>query len=240
MVMVNACIVGFICGFLLIPTASRLVKSFGWETPFRFSHMFHIIRIPKNKDSKKYLQYKALFGKMLLFCFLYAVIFSAFFGLLFYYMDTVPAIFTAIMAVVVALSGLMDLRIWILPDFFTVPLIISGLAVTYYFQPLTSMNESIVGCVFGYFMPLFVALLLQKRYENPIGGGDVKMMAGLGAWMGFAWFNVMLILSFATFAVFAFMRKSRVCPYGPPLTLAALIALVVQVVLKSTGFELYK
>jgi len=231
-------LIGFICGFLLIPVSSRLLKSFGWETPFRFSNMFHIIRFPKRKDSPKYALFRLLLGKMMFCCCIYGIIFALFFSFLFSYMPPIQASLTAAMLVVVALSGLMDLRIWILPDFFTIPLIISGLAATYYFQPLTNMEDSITGCIFGYILPLVIALILQRKHENPIGGGDVKMMAGLGAWLGFTWLNVVLVVSFVTFALFAVMRKSTVCPYGPPLTLAALITVAAQVFVNSTGFEL--
>ena len=240
MEIIDATLIGFVCGFLLIPVSSRLLKSLSWETPFRFRNMLHIIRFPKQKTSPRYSVYKFLLAKMICFCCLYGIVFSMLFAFLFFYMDTVPACFTAAMLVVVALSGLIDLRIWILPDFFTIPMIISGLAVTYYFQPLTNMEDSIAGCVFGYIMPLIVSLILQRKYESPIGGGDVKMMAGLGAWLGLVWFNIMLVLSFVTFAGFAFLRKSNVCPYGPPLTLASLITVAAQVFLNSAGIEPYR
>lgn len=230
MYVMGAAVTGFFCGLLMIPISSRLLKAFGWETPFRFVNMLHMIRLPKQKGTRKSVMFKMLLLKMLIYCLLYGIVFSALFSFLFSYMSVSQATCVAAMLYIVSLSGLIDLRIWILPDFFTVPLIISGLVVTYYLEPLASMDESVLGCIFGYIMPLIVALMLQRKHENPIGGGDVKMMAGLGAWLGFVWFNVALIVSFVTFAAFAVLRKSKVCPYGPPLALATVITVVARVI----------
>lgn len=228
----TASLVGFVCGFLLLSAASRLLKSFGWETGFTLSTMFHIPKLPKQRNTAKYKKMIKLWQKFFMYSLGYGLIFSGIFAFLFFKLDTAAAFWVSAMLLAVALAGLIDLKIWILPDFLTIPLIISGLAVTYYFAPLTNMENSILGCAYGYIMPLIVTLIMQRYHENPLGGGDVKIMAALGAWVGFEWFNVMLVLSFPAFAVFALVRKSKVCPYGPPLTVAATATVILLLIMQ--------
>ena len=66
-----------------------------------------------------------------------------------------------------------------------------------------------------------------------MGYGDFKLLAALGAWMGWAMLPVIILLSSLVGAlvgisliVFAKMNKSKPIPFGPYLAAAGLIALL--------------
>lgn len=70
-----------------------------------------------------------------------------------------------------------------LPDALTLPLLASGLVAGVWLAP--SLAERAIGAVAGYASLAGVALgyrLLTKR--DGMGGGDPKLLAGIGAWLG--------------------------------------------------------
>ena len=163
------------------------------------------------------------------------MIFALAFAVLFALLPAWQATFLALMLLTVALAGLIDLKAWLLPDFLTIPLLIAGFATAYFFQPLVTMEESIMGAIYAYFLPLLTALFMQKYKSNPLGGGDVKMMAALGAWLGFELFNTVLVISFLFFLYLVWQRKSKVAPFGPALAPAVLLTVIGKVLLDSLG-----
>ena len=100
-----------------------------------------------------------------------------------------------------------DWREYRLPDFLTLPLIPTGLAVNYALAPTApfsllspSLLASVVGTVVGYgFIVLVRWAYGALRHREGIGLGDAKLFAAAGAWVG--WLGLPSVLLVA--AVFA-------------------------------------
>jgi leader peptidase (prepilin peptidase) / N-methyltransferase len=120
-----------------------------------------------------------------------------------------------------------------LPDDMTLPLLWAGLLVNLYglFAPL---DKAVTGAAAGYMILWLInaAYKLVKRQEG-MGGGDFKLLAALGAWMGWNALPAIILLSSVvgsivgiSLIVFAkYTREVRI-PFGPYLAAAGFIVLL--------------
>ena len=120
----------------------------------------------------------------------------------------------------------------LLPDDLTLPLLWAGLAVNLsgLFVPL---QEAVIGAIAGYLSlwSVYWAFKLLRGKEG-MGYGDFKLLAALGAWMGWKVLPAIVLLSSVVGAVVGItlilMRRherAAPLPYGPYLAAAGAIAL---------------
>jgi leader peptidase (prepilin peptidase)/N-methyltransferase len=121
----------------------------------------------------------------------------------------------------------------LLPDDLTYPLLWGGLLININgtFVPL---QEAVIGAAAGYLALWSIYWLFKLATgKEGMGYGDFKLLAALGAWMGWTMLPVIVLLSSVVGAVaglslIAFARRSRnkPIPFGPYLAAAGLIALL--------------
>ncbi len=132
-----------------------------------------------------------------------------------------------------------DLDFQIIPDRITIPGLVIGLAAGSFILPDPFMRadalglSSLIGAVGGfglYYLIAFLSLAVFKK--EGMGGGDIKMMAMVGAFMG--WKAVILTtflgsLAGSAIGIAVIMAKGRekgsLLPFGPYLSLGALVSL---------------
>lgn len=130
--------------------------------------------------------------------------------------------------------SVIDLEIMIIPDRFSLGLIALGLAFAWlnpnfdgvWWQKTLS---SLLGAGIGLFGVLGIALLGYALFrKEAMGGGDVKLMAGVGALVG--WEGVITTVVFASvlgliYSIFLMIFKNKkrgdAIPFGPFLSAAA-------------------
>ena len=77
-----------------------------------------------------------------------------------------------------------DLRRWLLPDLLTLPLIVAGLLAAALFEP-EDLLDRVLGVALGYLVLFAVAAAYRRlRGREGLGGGDAKLLAAVGAWVG--------------------------------------------------------
>jgi leader peptidase (prepilin peptidase)/N-methyltransferase len=130
---------------------------------------------------------------------------------------------------------LIDIDHQLLPDDITIPLIWLGLLVnTLDFEFGVSLRDAVIGAIAGYLV-LWVFYWVFKFVtgKDGMGYGDFKLLAALGAWMG--WQNLLpiIILSSSAGAVFGILMiiikkrdQSLPIPFGPYLAGAGFIMLI--------------
>ncbi|RSZ58636.1 prepilin peptidase [Massilia atriviolacea] len=121
----------------------------------------------------------------------------------------------------------------LLPDELTYPLLWIGLLLNINgsFVPL---QDAVIGAVAGYLVLWSVATLYEKlRGQVGMGHGDFKLLAALGAWMGWSMLPSIILISSAVgsvvgicLIVFGGRERNVKIPFGPYLAAAGLIALV--------------
>lgn len=125
--------------------------------------------------------------------------------------------------------GWIDLRRFMLPDVLTLPLVLAGLAAALLWSP-EDLESRALGAVFGYLSLAAIAFLYRRlRGREGLGGGDSKLFAAAGAWVGAAALPSVLFLAafFALAGAGAWvaaghrLRRHSALPFGPFLALAA-------------------
>ncbi|HEX8202285.1 MAG TPA: A24 family peptidase [Isosphaeraceae bacterium] len=82
-----------------------------------------------------------------------------------------------VVTVVALIAAITDIRSFRVSNFLTLPLLVSGLVYQAGFGPL-GLVESLMGALSSF------ALFLAFYLLGGMGAGDVKLMAGVGAWLG--------------------------------------------------------
>lgn len=77
-----------------------------------------------------------------------------------------------------ALAAIIDWRSRRIPNWITFTMVLSGFCVSALSLGPVSIGQSALGFLVGFALPLLLFLI------GALGGGDVKLLAGLGAWLG--------------------------------------------------------
>ena len=129
--------------------------------------------------------------------------------------------------------AVIDLRTQLLPDILTLPLLWAGLLYQLLFQPLM-LSSAVLGAIAGYLV-LWSVYWLFKLFtgKEGMGYGDFKLLAALGAWLGWQTLPLVLIISAGLGAIFGIAlqlvqkdKRGMPMPFGPFLALGGWVALL--------------
>lgn len=126
-----------------------------------------------------------------------------------------------------------DFRTQLLPDAITLPLLWAGLLYQLLFQPLM-LHSAVIGAMAGYLVLWgFYWLFKLVTGKEGMGYGDFKLMAALGAWLGWQQLPLLLLLSAGVGALVGIAvqlvlprLRGAPMPFGPFLAMAGWIALL--------------
>ena len=135
-------------------------------------------------------------------------------------------VFAAALVVVIVI----DIRLQIIPDLISLPGIVLGVLVSL-IGGVVSWQSSLIGLFAGggvlYSLALGYALL---RKVEGMGGGDIKLLAMIGAWLGWQSLPFVILvssLSGSLVGIIAMLQQKKGgqtrIPFGPFLSLAALL-----------------
>lgn len=127
-----------------------------------------------------------------------------------------------------------DLDTQLLPDELTLPLMWLGLLINLdgTFVPL---RDAVIGAAAGYlFLWMVYWMFLVATGKEGIGYGDFKLLAALGAWMGWMMLPLIVLLSSVVGATVGLLmialkrhHRDSPIPFGPFLAAAGLLALLI-------------
>lgn len=149
---------------------------------------------------------------------------------------------------ILLILALIDFDTTLLPDQLTVPLMWGGiLAATVGISPI-SLSDSVLGAMAGY-LSLWSVYWVFKLItgKEGMGYGDFKLLAALGAWMGWQLLPLVILLSSVVGAVVGLLlmttgivKRDEGIPFGPYLAAAGWIALLWGNDIVSTYLGLFK
>ncbi|MDK9706710.1 MAG: prepilin peptidase [Desulforhopalus sp.] len=122
-----------------------------------------------------------------------------------------------------------DIRLQIIPDIISLPGIVVGFAFSLVSNTVT-WQDSLIGLLLGGGVLYAIALLYAiLRKIDGMGGGDIKLLAMIGAWLGWQSLPFVILFSSLTGSIIGILAmtvqkkggQTRI-PFGPFLSVAAL------------------
>jgi leader peptidase (prepilin peptidase)/N-methyltransferase len=137
----------------------------------------------------------------------------------------------ALCAALLAMSAI-DIDTHLLPDSLTLPLLWAGLIVNFNGM-FASLHDAVAGAIAGYLVLWVVHWLFKLvRGVEGMGYGDFKLLAALGAWLGWAALPQIVLIAAVAGAVVGLaatwrgrMRFEEPLPFGPFLAAGGAITL---------------
>jgi leader peptidase (prepilin peptidase) / N-methyltransferase len=146
------------------------------------------------------------------------------FGWSFSFLEMLPFCFALVVVTFI------DIDHFLLPDVFTLSGIVIGL-VGAVFNPQRTLPDAVLGMLFGGgFLWALAYLYFLLRKEEGMGGGDIKLLAWIGAVLG--WQAIPFVIMASSFSgsivglLVAYRQKKgmkTMIPFGPYLALAAMV-----------------
>lgn len=149
---------------------------------------------------------------------------------------TVYAIALMIFTYVLIAASFIDLDTMLLPDSLTLPLMWGGIALSLNQLSPVSLHDSVLGAMLGYLSLWSLYWLFRiLTGKDGMGYGDFKLLAALGAWLGWQALPMIIFVSSLVGAIFgltmlAIKRKrfENTFPFGPYLAVAGWVVLIWQ------------
>ena len=141
---------------------------------------------------------------------------------------------------------MIDFHKQLLPDDITLPLLWLGILLNM-FGMFTDLQSSVIGAASGY-MVLWLVFHIFRLVtgKEGMGYGDFKLLATLGAWMGWQMLPLIILLSSFVGAtigigmiIFSRHDKNIPIPFGPYLAIAGWIALIWGGVISQSWLKIY-
>ncbi|KNH05214.1 Leader peptidase (Prepilin peptidase) / N-methyltransferase [Candidatus Burkholderia brachyanthoides] len=132
-------------------------------------------------------------------------------------------------------AALIDFDTRYLPDVLTLPLLWAGLIVNYNDAGFATLHDAVAGAIAGYLFLWSVYWLFKlTRGVEGMGYGDFKLLAALGAWLGWAALAQVVLISAVAGALVGIlatwrrhMRFEEPLPFGPFLAAGGVITLFI-------------
>lgn len=145
----------------------------------------------------------------------------------------------------IALAAI-DIDTQLLPDDITLPLMWLGIFINMH-NGFTNLHSSVIGAAAGY-LSLWIIYWIFKLItgKDGMGYGDFKLLAAIGAWLGWAVLPLVILLSSLVGGIVGIglviaskLNKNVMIPFGPYLVGGALIALFWGQSIIHTYFSLF-
>lgn len=146
---------------------------------------------------------------------------------------TIQSVLGIILTWALIVLTVIDFDHQLLPDNITLPFLWLGIIVNM-FGIFTDVYSSLLGAIFGY-MVLWIVYICFKLLtgKEGMGHGDFKLLAMLGAWLGWQYLPLIIIISSLSGSIvglglilFRSHGKSQPIPFGPYLALGGWISLM--------------
>lgn len=141
--------------------------------------------------------------------------------------------FALLLTWVLIVQAAIDVEEYIIPDEITLPILWLGLIINY-FNMFVNLESAVIGAIGGYISFWSIYWIFKMiTGKDGIGYGDFKLLAMLGAWLGYEQLLLIILISSAvgscvggTLILLKKHDKNSPIPFGPYLAMAGWIAML--------------
>jgi len=226
-------LIGFFFGFS-IPYIARRFAKIMQQTPTLAYAIYRLLHINKQVSKQKRLQnhkYIQLRNRYFMRSLGWGIVSAAVVSLTTVVFQKPELPWLTFFIIILLILTEIDKRIEYLPDILTSPLLISGFLYASFTggilgeDIIEKVQNSSLGAAFGYLIPVIASIIMIKKHPDNMGGGDIKILAAIGAWLGLTNIPFVILLSCLIFAINCFVNKQRAGAFGPSIVLSAIIML---------------
>ena len=130
--------------------------------------------------------------------------------------------------------AIIDIERHLLPDRITLPLLWAGLAVNLQGSTFTTLESAVIGAMAGY-LSLWLIYQIHRLLtgREGMGYGDFKMLAAIGAWLGWLMLPFVVLVAAAAHGVVAAvlmasrrLKQDGPVPFGPFLLIGTWLVIL--------------
>jgi leader peptidase (prepilin peptidase)/N-methyltransferase len=149
---------------------------------------------------------------------------------LFYGLQPIAIVYMLLCSLLIIISFI-DLKERIIPDVLSLPFIIIGFILSFFLRHINPL-DSLLGIIAGGGSLLLIAIAGSKLFKKEaMGGGDIKLAAMIGSFLGWKLILLSLFLGFFLGSIIGVIvmltskNKSDIIPFGPFIALGAFISI---------------
>ena len=216
-------IIGFVFGMLIPYMERRFAKFMPATAAYALYRLIRPVKQVSSARKRANSAYQKLLSSYVLRCLIYGCVTAGLSYLAIWIWGEAHIFWYLIFVWTLLLLTEIDYKIFYLPDILTFPFLLIGFLFAVFVGAWAGPAESAVGAVFGYFMPVLASLFVVWKHKDAFGGGDIKLLSAIGAWLGVEPLLYVILLSCIIFGVYALIFKKRVGAFGPAIASAAIL-----------------
>ncbi len=212
--------IGLLFGLFVPYMARRIAKIMPTTLAYAMVYLCKPIKNPKIKNNTKYFYLRKKFRNR---AFVWALLCASLsYAMVYKFGDSFVGLKIFFLWSLLLLAEI-DYRTQLLPDIITVPLLIMGFVFAVMYGQWINVGESAVGAMVGYFLPVLASLFVVWKNPSAFGGGDVKLFAAVGAWLGYINLVYVMVGAAVIASIYALIAKKRSLAFGPAIVLMTIV-----------------
>lgn len=214
------------CAFVFGFCVPYMARRFNKFMPATFAGA--LVELCRREKKVKAIRKNKLYKKFMWRSFMCGVVNALIVGCGVYFTTSISPAFLTLYVCLLFLMAEIDFRSMLLPDILTIPLLLIGLFVACFGLSNMQMEDSVVGAMVGYFLPVLVCLLIVWYKKDAFGGGDIKLLSALGAWLGVESLLNVIALASILGIVYAIVKRKSSLAFGPMIAIAGIVMAILR------------
>lgn len=214
------------CAFVFGFCVPYMARRFNKFMPATFAGA--LVELCRREKKVKTIRKNKLYKKFMWRSFMSGLFSATAVGCGIYFTNTISPAFLTLYVCLLILMAEIDFRSMLLPDILTIPLLLTGLLVACFNFSNITIEESIIGALVGYFLPVLVCLMIVWYKKDAFGGGDIKLLCALGAWLGVESLLNVVALASILGIVYAIVKRKSALAFGPMIAIAGIVVAILK------------
>lgn len=214
------------CAFVFGFCVPYMARRFNKFMPATFAGA--LVELCRREKKVKAIRKNKLYKKFMWRSFMCGVVNALIVGCGVYFTTSISPAFLTLYVCLLFLMAEIDFRSMLLPDILTIPLLLIGLFVACFGLSNMQMEDSVVGAMVGYFLPVLVCLLIVWYKKDAFGGGDIKLLSALGAWLDVESLLNVIALASILGIVYAIVKRKSSLAFGPMIAIAGIVMAILR------------